>query len=217
MGHERRLDRARRRSERSRTTIGDELREARLATGLSQRQVAEIVRTSRAEVSRVERGAAPWLGLDDLARYASVVGLDLSVRLLPGPDPVRDASHLRLLARLEWVLGAGLRMRREVPIGPPGDLRAWDALIASRSGWGVGVEAETRLRDVQAVQRRLALKQRDSSVELAILLVAATRNNRQALRLARDDLDGTYPIRGEDLLDAVRAGRRPAGNGTLVI
>jgi hypothetical protein len=104
-------------------------------------------------------------------------------------------------------------MRREVPVGPPGDLRAWDALIASRSGWSVGVEAETRLRDVQAVQRRLALKQRDSSIELAILLVAATRNNRQALRLARDGLDGTYPIRGPTCSMRSEPAADPRGTG----
>jgi hypothetical protein len=45
----------------------------------------------------------------------------------------------------------------EVPLGPAGDLRAWDALLGL-SRERVGVEAETRITDLQAVARRLALK-----------------------------------------------------------
>ena len=67
-----------------------------------------------------------------------------------------------------------LRWRTEVPLLIPGDLRAWDATIVG-PGFGVGVEAETRLRDLQAAARRTNLKQRDGELDHVILLVADTR------------------------------------------
>ena len=44
------------------------------------------------------------------------------------------------------------------------------------------VEAETRLDDLQALERRVRLKQRDLGVRRVILLVADTRHNRAVLR-----------------------------------
>ena len=82
--------------------------------------------------------------------------------------------------------------RTEVPLLIPGDLRAWDATIA-RTGFVIGVEAETRLRDLQAAARRTNLKQRDGELDHVILLVADTRANRLALRLGAADLGGSVP------------------------
>ena len=65
-----------------------------------------------------------------------------------------------------------------------GDLRAWDAALFG-SSLRIGVDAETRLRDVQAVDRRVMLKLRDSGFDRAVLLVAATRSNRLAVAAAR--------------------------------
>ncbi len=62
----------------------------------------------------------------------------------------------------------------------PRDRRAWDAVIEGQ-GWRIGVEAETRLHDVQSLLRRVALKQRDGAVSAVILLVNDTANNRRVL------------------------------------
>ena len=50
--------------------------------------------------------------------------------------------------------------------------------MARGPGFGAIVEAETRLDDVQAAERRLRAKQRDLGATRAILLVADTRHNR---------------------------------------
>ena len=98
----------------------------------------------------------------------------------------------------------------------PGDPRAWDALI-SAGRFRVGVEAETRLRDVQAVTRRVALKKRDSEVERVILLLRGSRWNRQVVRLAGDSLAAMFPVPGAVALDALRAGRDPGGDAVILL
>jgi transcriptional regulator with XRE-family HTH domain len=184
---ERRLDRGRRQARRRLTVIGDELREARLAAGLTQRFVASAVGVSHMEISRIERALAPRVPFETLATVGAVLGLDLSLRAYPDGDPVRDAAQLALLARLRAILPATLTWRTEGPLAVPGDARAWDAVV-SGIGWRAAIDAESRLRDVQALTRRLALKARDDEVDVVVLLVANTRHNRQALRLAGPDL-----------------------------
>jgi len=44
-----------------------------------------------------------------------------------------------------------------------------------------GVEMEMRLRDAQALERRIELKRRDDPVESLVVLVADTRGNRRVL------------------------------------
>jgi hypothetical protein len=78
---------------------------------------------------------------------------------------------------------AQLRWKSEVPIPITGDQRAWDAVVSGSGQGRVAIEAETRLRDIQALQRRVALKRRDDpSIDSVVLLVAGTRGNRFVLR-----------------------------------
>ena len=49
-------------------------------------------------------------------------------------------------------------------------------------GFRIGIEAETRARDGQELERRIATKQRDGAVAAVILLLADTRSNRQFLQ-----------------------------------
>jgi transcriptional regulator with XRE-family HTH domain len=213
---ERRIDRGRRRARQALAKIGEEFREARLSTGLSQGQVAGAVGISQAELSRIERGVAPWVTFETLAMIAAVLGLDLPLRAFPVGDPIRDVAQLQLLAKLRALLPPGLTWRTEVPLGIERDLRAWDAVVGG-PGWRVPVDAETRLRDVQALARREALKRRDDGAETMILLVADTRHNRQVIRLAKADLVGDFPITGASVLAAVCNGQRPAGSGILFL
>jgi hypothetical protein len=145
-----------------------------------------------------------------------VLGIDLSLRTFPAGDPIRDAAQLVLLAKLRGLLPDGPRWRTEVPLAIPGDLRAWDAMIEGR-GWRVAVEAETRLRDVQALLRRLALKQRDDGQEVVILLVADTRHNRHVLRLAEPDLAAAFPTSGRAVLEALSKGEAPRASGIVLL
>ena len=76
---------------------------------------------------------------------------------------------------------------------------------------------ETVLIDIQAVERRLAFKQRDGDAERVILLVAETRRNRLALRVA--EASGSFsplPARSREILRALANGTAPP-SGILVL
>jgi transcriptional regulator with XRE-family HTH domain len=194
-----------------------ELREARLAAGLSQLAVGDAARMSYSEVSRIERARLPGVSVDQFCRLFAVVGLDFSARSYPFGLPLRDAAQVALLARFEAVLHPSLRLRREVPLPNNSDLRAWDAVIYG-AGPAVAVEAETRLRDVQALLRRIGLKNRDGDGDVArlILLVADTRTNRRVLGETQS-LFGEFPVGPRSALAALRSGSDPGGSGIVIL
>ena len=124
----------------------------RIGAGLSQSDVAHVAGVSKAELSRIERGVAPWLTIDALCRIAMPLGLDVSVRFVPASEPLRDRAQQPLLGRLRARLASSLRWQPEAGIPLPGDRRAWDAMIHGQ-GWRLAVEAESRLHDIQALER----------------------------------------------------------------
>lgn len=213
---ERPADRGRRRCRARILEITGDARRTRIGAGLSQAEVARAVGCSHSRIGRLERGQVRVADLDLLSAYCGVVGLDLVIRAYPGGDPIRDAGQIALLERLRSRLAPGLRWRTEVPLARDGDLRAWDAVV-SGSGWRCRIEAETRLADVQATTRRIALKARDDPAGHVVLVVAETRRNRSALAVSREGLRDLFPIDARELLTALRAGRDPGGNGILIL
>ena len=183
---------------------------------MTQRELGDAVGISHAAVSRIERGEATWVSYETLVLMGSVLGLDIPIRAYPSGEPVREAAQVALLARLRVLLPPNPRWRTEVPLDIPGDRRAWDAVIEGR-GWRVPIEAETRLRDVQAVLRRVALKRRDDQCEVVILLVADTRHNRHVLRLAAADLASEFPVKSAKALAALVAGERPSASAVVLL
>jgi transcriptional regulator with XRE-family HTH domain len=194
---------------------GEELATARRTSGLSQREVGRRLRVSHARVARAERGDPAALTIEFAARYAAVVGLELAVSLHPAGDPVRDRGHLALLERLRARLGPGLRWRTEVPVPIPGDLRAADAVIRG-AGFEILVEAETRLEDVQALERRFSAKQRDLGLPRGILLVADTRHNRRVIE-AEPELTRRYPVDARRCLADLARGRSPSEDAIVIL
>jgi hypothetical protein len=83
-------------------------------------------------------------------------------------------------------------------------------------GWRQPVEAETVLADAQALERRLALKLRDSGFEDMILLVADTARNRRALRAAPAAF-GRFGLPARRVLAALAAGQQPGGSGIVLL
>lgn len=197
-------------------TCGTDIRNARVGLGLSLEDVGHAVKLSYSQVGRIERAEHPAVSIMQLAQIGSVVGLDLSIRFYPNGSPLRDAAHLALIERFRSCLSAGLRFRTEVPLPGPGEQRAWDGMVFG-AGDPAGVEAETRLWDVQAVERRVALKARDGGVSRVILVVAATRGNRLAVRDAAASLEAAFPIPGRVALQALAAGRDPGGSALVLI
>jgi transcriptional regulator with XRE-family HTH domain len=198
------------------TRIGVEIRDGRLAAGVSQGAAGAAVGMSHAQFGRIERGVLSQLTVEQLSRACAAIGLKLVVRAYPNGEPVRDAAHAALIGRLRACVPASVRVRTEVPLPISGDRRAWDAVLSFPEG-AIAVEAETRLRDVQALERRIALKQRDGSIDRVILLVNETATNRRVLEGYREHLRERFPLAGGEVLRAVRSGRMPTASGALLL
>jgi transcriptional regulator with XRE-family HTH domain len=171
---------ARRGRELAATVLG-ELRAGRVDRNLSGAVVAQAVGISGAQYSRIERGLIAGLTIEQAATLLAAVGPDLSIRVYPGGQPLRDVAHAALLDRLRREVHASLRVMSEVPFPGPGDRRAWDIVITGNA-WRHAFEAETRPRDLQALERRLALKLRDGSVDAMSLVLLDSRYNRTFVR-----------------------------------
>jgi transcriptional regulator with XRE-family HTH domain len=209
-------DRARRRARGHVTMAGRDLRQARELAGLSRRAVSEATGVSESAIYRLELGRLSDVSVERLALVAASLGLDTSIRLYPGGSPLRDAAHAALLERLRARLHRALTWRTEVPLGVAGDLRSWDAVI-TRGRDSRAVEAETRLTDLQALERRVNLKLRDGAAEQVILLVADTRNNRAALRSAPKAWTAAFPVGTRAALHALAAGSLPEASALIVL
>ena len=213
---ERPIDRGSRVGRAALETMGRELRIARTDRGLSCAAAGEAAGISGMEVSRIERAASSRVPVLTLARLAAVVGLDLSLRAYPGPSPLRDAGHARLLADFRAAIHPAIRWATEVPLPHPGDLRSWDAMLIG-STWRFGVEAETAPADAQAVVRRLRLKERDGRVDGMLLVVRDTRRVHDFLATGDELFRPTFPISARSALRSLRSGERPAGNAIIVV
>lgn len=198
-----------------RLELGRGLRDARLDRDLSLRDVARATGISAPQGSRIERGLIATLSIEQVVRFAAAVGLDFSGRLYPGASPIRDAAHLALLGRLRDTLHPTLAMATEVPLPAAGDRRAWDAVIRGPD-WVLAVEAETRPRDVQSLERRVALKMRDSGIERVLLLLLRSRHNARLVR-EQESLRVHFPGRARGAITALAAGERPDASAILML
>lgn len=194
--------------------IGDDVRRQRLALGLSQRRLAQLVGLSHAAVGRIERGEVP---VDVLigSRICSMLGMELSVGCHLIGSPARDKAHLALLERFHGRLPPSLVWRTEEPLPIPGDLRALDAVVRG-GGFGALVEAETHLTDVQATLRKIHAKQRDAGLTRAILLLNDTRHNR-AMVASSPELRRAFSLTTRQVLSALAKGRDPGADGIVLI
>jgi len=211
---ERPADRGRRRARDNQNRLAADIRYARLGAGLSLRDVAAAARLDHGQLWRFERRRCELTPVD-LSAVCEAVGLELAMRAYPGGDPIRDAGHARLLARLRGRLAPGLRWRTEVPLPGPQEMRAWDAVITG-SDWRLPVEAETVVFDVQALERRLALKRRDGGAEHILLLLADTPRNRRALLVAPAAFPD-LPLRNRAVLGRLATGRPPDNGGMVFL
>jgi transcriptional regulator with XRE-family HTH domain len=195
--------------------FADELRRARLAAGLTQSAVGSAVGLSKATISRIERGQPPLPDFVTAARVASMVGLELSIRCFPAAGQLRDIAHIGLIQRFLRRVPPTVHRQLEAPVRP-GDLRAWDLLL-TLGATSIGVAAETRIRDLQALLRREHRKLADGGVEHLLLLVADTRHNRSALHEAGPVLREALPLGTRFLLTQIGRGEAPTSNGIVLL
>ena len=205
-------------------TISAELESARIEHGLSYADLGRAVGISGAQAARICRASS---GFDSFLRITAMfaaVGRQLACRSYPAGPAIRDAAHDALLARFRARLDVSVRWRLEDPViaardralPGPVDLRAWDATV-SGDGWTFGVEAETRLSDLQALLRRLALKQRDGHVDGLLLVVNDTAHNRQVVAEGFQYLRVEFPGSARRAMRALRRGLKPPENALLTL
>lgn len=196
--------------------VGEEIRGARLAAGLSQRAVARAAKISQPRLSHIERGLTACSSFAELSVVARTVGLRLTLACHPVGDALRDSAQRRLIEALVARAHPGVRWRVEVPIPLPGDLRAVDAVLVA-GGIDIAVEAWTRLDDLQAQLRSSQLKRRDIGARRLVLLVADTPHNRRVISAASLTLAATMPLQTRAVLAALGSGRDPGGDGVVVL
>lgn len=184
--------------------------------GPSGAAVARAVGLSPGQYSRIERGLSGSVSIEQMARIAAAIGCDLSVRVYPTGQPIRDVAHAALIRRFRARLHPSLRFRTEVPFPDPSDRRAWDVVIQGPS-WRLGVEAETRPRDRQALERRLALKLRDGDVSNVVLLLLDSMYNRDFVRSNDDVFQARFPMPGPRCLELLRAGVDPGASSIVLL
>jgi transcriptional regulator with XRE-family HTH domain len=195
--------------------LGDELRAARYAAGLTQRRVASAIGSSQAEISRRERGRVPGIGLDRLATHAAAVDLRTSVKFWPAGGAIRDGAQARYVAAFVGRVGRAWKVTLEAPIPIAGDLRAIDITLSSPVG-SVAVEVITRLADLQAQVRAAQLKARDARSTRLVIVVAATHANRRAVAEVRGALLTAFDLDPRHVLADLAAGRMPPRDALIL-
>ena len=127
----------------------------------------------------------------------------------------RDAGHLRLLAEFETRLPPSVGRVREWPVPIPGDLRAVD-LVLTGLPVRIGVEAETVLDDLQALEREIRGKQRDGRLGRMILLLRGSHRSREILAGA-DALRQAFPLKTRAVMAALARGADPGADGIVLL
>jgi transcriptional regulator with XRE-family HTH domain len=209
------LDEARRLARRAVLEIGSDLANARQTAGASQTTVARALEWSQSKVSRIERGSRATVTLEELACFASVVGLRFSPRLFVGGPRLRDATQIATIATYRaFAHAAGWDCRIEEPLPITGDPRAFD-LVIRNGAVRVAHEFISRLRDTQGQVRPILVKQRDAGVGSLILVLRDTAENRRAVQEAGAQLTDHFPLGPRTILAAIRERRDPGGNGIV--
>jgi transcriptional regulator with XRE-family HTH domain len=190
-------------------------RELRLAAGLTQATIAGACGISRSTYADLERGRTKQVTLLRAAIVSAALGQNLSVKLYPVGPPVRDAAHVQLLSDFVQRVSPAWRRTYEAPIPIQGDRRAWDLVLVGPIA--IGVEAETRPGDLQALERSMHLKQRDSNLKRVVLVVRGSRRNRLLIRELLPVLRTAFPLGTAEVMRALREGRDPGADGLAVL
>lgn len=149
-----------------------------------------------------------------------MLGYELSVRLYPIGDPVRDKGQLAVGKRFAAGLSASWQVTDETLLPGEGERRAWDKLLrltASTPPYLVGVDIETRVTDVQALVRRTRGRERDGQVSAILIVLADTATNRRLIDELRHGLGPAYQTRPRETLVALREGRPLPGSGVVLV
>jgi hypothetical protein len=97
-----------------------------------------------------------------------------------------------------------------------GDRLSWD-LVIRLADQLVGVEVETRIRDVQHLVRRMRERQRDGGADVIVLVLSDSAVNRRLIAELLEVLGPDFATSPRALLSALRSGRSLPGSGVILI
>ena len=197
-----------------------ELREARIAAGVSQQSMAGHMGCSQPTYWRIEEKPTDRLSVVRLSEIASLLGLELAVSLYPAGDPIRDKGQQALGKRFSTILSPRWQVTSETLLPVPGDRRAWDKLLrltTADSRHLVGVDLETRIRDIQALVRRTRERERDGGVDEILIVLSDSATNRRLVTELREALGPEYSSSPRMLMKALREGSALPGSGVVLL
>jgi hypothetical protein len=174
---------------------------------------------SQSQLWRIEAGRTETTVVR-LSEMASVLGLELSVGLHPLGDPIRDKGHQALGRRFDAIPARAWRSTSETLLPNPGDQRSWDRLLrltTSVERHLVGVDLETRIRDIQALVRRTRQRERDGGVDKILLVLSDSATNRSLVDQLRDALGAEYHTSPRAVLACLRRGEPLLGSGVILV
>jgi transcriptional regulator with XRE-family HTH domain len=198
--------------------LGEELRVARVAAGLSQAQLGRRAGVSQPLVSAVERGTR-GASIEVASRLASGCGCELALRLFPGDGvSLRDSGQLAMAEALVVAASPIWHARLETPVSSS-DRRAAD-LVFEGPNEILHVEIERRLVDLQAQLRSATLK-RDALAAryaLPVRLILALPDRRSARTVVEQMgavLDRALPVGSARIRRSLGTGEPVDGDGIL--
>lgn len=149
-----------------------------------------------------------------------MLGYEVSVGLHPVGDPVRDKGQLACGRRFNAVLSDRWRVTDETLLPGAGEQRAWDKLLRLLDATPrhlVGVDIESRVRDVQALVRRTRGRERDGQVDHILVVLADTAHNRRMVHELRTSLGPEYASGPRRIMAALRKGEPLPGSGVVLL
>jgi hypothetical protein len=198
----------------------NELEIAREGAGLSCGSIARALGVSKSSAARLLSNGLQDPGVIALSETASVLGFEISLGLHPVGDGLRDKGQLTVGKRLDALLSQRWRVTDETLLPGAGELRAWDKLlrlVGTSPRHLVGVDIETRVRDVQALTRRTRVRERDGHVDAILIVLADTATNRRLASELRAALGSDYATSPRVILGALRLGQPLVGSGVILV
>jgi transcriptional regulator with XRE-family HTH domain len=214
---ETRVQRGRRKGDAVVRRLVGELRVARQNAGVSQRALAADLDWTQSEVNRLEQVKFQSVPIGRLCEVASVLGLELSANWYPVGDSIRDKGHQVVRRRFQALVASPpYSLTDEAAFPDIGDLRSWDVLLRLEDV-RIGVEIETRVRDLQGCVRRIRARQKNGGADAILLVLADTAHNRRIYGELRDALGPAFATPPDAIVSALRAGRAVPGSGVILI
>jgi transcriptional regulator with XRE-family HTH domain len=214
--------------------IGAAIRDSRIESGWSQRELAARLDVPQSSVVRLEAGRRRYADLDLASAAFGVLGIRLSFDRaslgLATRREQRDLLHAACCAYVSRRLRTdGWLTSSEVEIGS-GRSRGWIDILAVREAERavVVVEVKTEIHDLGAIQRTMAWYERAAwsaararglrplTVSRVLLLLDSVENDAR-IRSNAGPLSAMFPMRGSAVRDWLLApGDHPAGGLALI-